>query len=172
MQVRIYKKVQATGEWRVAFLYVCLPWVIGLLIGTVVVFNLSGNNLAIARSLPLARVSLLGVLLSFFMPFMISYFIMRFMRRGFLSIYLSLKAAALSFSFCYCAKCFGTAGWLLAPLLFVSDLICSYYLLLFAFNHLSKTTASKNVFIKYAFLSVLFGMFNYFVLSPFTASLF
>lgn len=173
MQVRLHKKIRLAEEWNIAFFRVCVPWLTGLLLGAVAASYLSDSRLIIVRSLPLAKVSVIGVFLSSFLPFVIVVCVARFFGRRFLPYYLFLKAAALGLTFCYCAKCFGTAGWLLVPQLLFADLICSYCLLLFSFKlFTSKSDISKFVFFHYSGISVMFGMFHYFVLSPFTASLF
>lgn len=171
--LRLYKSRLLIEEWSKPFFQVSVPWLVGLFIGAFVAFHLSDNQLQIVRVIASRKAPLFGVLFSSFIPFLIVAFIARFMGHRCLQTYLFIKSALLTLCFCYCNRCFGTSGWLVTTLLFFTDLISSYYLVLFSFQlFTSKTERSALLFVLYSVISILLGLFNYFILSPFTASLF
>lgn len=173
MELRSCKKSLMTGEWHRPFFQVSIPWIVGLFIGAYIAFRLSDEQQQMIRLIASKNASLLGVLCSSFVSFLIIILAARFMGHRWIQACLFIKSTLFSLCFCYCSRCFGTSGWLVSTLLFFADLICSYCLLLFSFQLFkSKQRVSKLVLIPYSVISILFGMFNFFVLSPFTASLF
>ena len=173
MNVHLYKKGTAKSEWCKPFVYVCFPWLMGLLAGALIALRLSDSGLIVVRLMAATKASVFGVLCTSLIPFLFVAMISRFAGRIGLQAYLFLNSTVLGLTICYCARCFGTAAWLLVPLLFITEIFCSYCLLLLSFRlFTSRLEISKSVFFQYSGLSVMLGMINYFVLSPFTASLF
>lgn len=173
MELRLCKKGLMTGKWLKPFIQVSIPWIAGLFLGAFTAFCLSDNQQDMIRLLVSRNVSFQGALFSSLASFLTIILVARFMGRVCVQICLLIKASLFSLFFCYFGRCFGTAGWLVATLVFFTEIICSCCLLLFSFYLLkTKQRASKTVLIPYFVFFLLLGMFNYFVLSPFTASLF
>lgn len=167
------KKRALIEDWNIAFLRVSIPWIVGLLLGGIIAYHMSDFHLQLVRLFVNSKMSFLGLLVSSLLPFLIAAFIARYVGRGWLQTYLFMKSAFFSLSFCYCSRCFGSSGWLVATLLFCTDLISSYCLLLFSYKLLKSQQGTRQLFfVPHSVISTLFGLFNYFVISPFTASLF
>lgn len=173
MGLHLHKKSLMTERWYKPFFQVSIPWMSGLLIGAVVAFCLSDNQQEMIRLLAGKGISPFGAIFSSIISFLIIVLAAKLTGYRGISVYLFVKATLFSLFFCYCSRCFGTSGWLVASLLFLTELVCSYCLLLFAFHLLTgKQSVSRFVLAAYSVFFVLLGLFHYFVLSPFTASLF
>lgn len=109
--------------------FVILFWLFGLSLGCQIAHKLSQESLRMIYNITNADFSVMGLLISVFIPFVITLFIMRTGKIYFLFV-LSF-ANALLFGFCLTALkcCFLDAGWLLSRLFLFSQSLCTCLLL-------------------------------------------
>lgn len=156
---------------RRSFLFV-IGWIVGLLAGTVFAVITDVSFLPLMRKAAACRVSIIGLMCTALLPFLFAayaVFINRF------ELLLTVCVCKV-FSFAYCAvlaaRAFGSAGWLVQPLLQFTDICTVPVLCWFSLRHIRTDTVSlRTEFSVCLFLTAAAAGLDYFVVSPFLAKL-
>lgn len=160
------------SERRGRCLYLALSWVAGLTMGGLVFVHADASFLSLMRSTRMVPVSISGLVSVILFPFLISAF------SAYCSMNWTLYVAVFgkAFGFCLaafsCASAFGSAGWLICPLLLFSDVGTVFALWLF---WLHCGAAGRGLSVKTWLLCLmaagLFGIVDVCFISPFLAVL-
>lgn len=116
------------------YVFMSASWVLGILLGTLSAVNADDSLLAMMRRAADSQVSIVTLLLSAVLPFLIAAYAV------FINRYAIFYAvcAGKAFAFSYCAavifRAFGSAGWLVQPLLQFSDTVLSILFCWFCFR--------------------------------------
>lgn len=145
-------------------------WLLGLLTGAFVLSQTSIASLMCSVSFP--RISIIGLFAAQVIPFLISYVLLRFLPFNFILLFAFFKA--FSFICCYGAFMihYGDAGWLISGMVLFSDFFLVVLLLFDWFNFAAgeKYWLRSGSFFHILFLTLI-GLFDYIVVSPFSAML-
>ena len=148
--------------------WISLFWILGLIIGFIVSWNMEAIHNALANSLLHSDASVVGFLASLIFPFLLSAVFFKFSVWKGICILAFLKA----FTFSYCSTtivcCFGSAGWLLRCILAFSGSTTGVILLWFWIRSCRQTTRSgyQDLFLC-LFLTLVVGFIDYCMISPF-----
>lgn len=150
----------------VRFYLVILTWMLGLLSGFYFVRVTSLASLV--YSFFNMRISILGLLILLVFPLLLSYIISTINHFRFILPIIFLKA----FSFMYCYGCisfaYGSAGWLVAGMVLLSDGFLVICLIQFWFHLAFNQVYSLRRFLaSYVVPLLLIGCFDYYVVSPY-----
>lgn len=149
-----------------------LAWILSLILGTLCAAFADPSLLAMMRLAASGRMSIVGVAAACFLPFLISAYAVFIDRPGLMAGVCACKA----FGFAYCGgiarRAFGSAGWLVQPLLQFSSVFTLPLLCCFCLRHISggKKNAVRDLLICIGLTAALAGI-DYFVVSPFLAEL-
>lgn len=146
-----------------------LSWVLGSLSSL-----LFAKHYCFSLMCPLTveRVSIVGMIVSLTLPFILSYILLN--RCHFLTIIPVLFLKAFGYMFCYYSITYfyGTAGWLVRLFLMFSDTFSVFILLHFCYRFASGKTDNMLRYFQIAFMVlILFCCLDYYVISPFSMML-
>lgn len=158
------------------FISVCVYVVVSfvsLLLGFAFLLASRGSVTQIFRSLPFTGISFLSLLLSVYVPLLVTYVAVRMNSRVIMWLLCCIKTCLFSYVFFGVREAYSGAGWLIQLLvLFSNQLSMVVYHCLWLRCLVFKRPAIRLTFIVcgVALLFILF--FDLFVISPFTALLF
>lgn len=116
------------------------------------------------------RVSIVSLASVLFLPFLFSAFAVYVSRPGLFRLIAYCKALSLSYVSLGVLEAFGHGGWLALPLLMFSDLCALPLLWLYWLRHLEPGPRG-NGNLRFAIWLLFAGSVDYFIVSPFVASL-
>ena len=149
---------------------VALAWILGLLSGAYILERSSFVSVLCSAHFP--KASIAYCILSLIFPLLLSYILSNYSHFYCLLSVVFLKA--LSFMCCYggLMLIFGNAGWLVSGIIFISDFVLVFMLLVQWFNNAVgiKYNIGKSLILN-VFLPILIGCYDYYVVSPFVAML-
>lgn len=159
--------------WRRAcIVLLALFWCVGLFFGIYTACSFNDAFVPLMRAAVQCRVSIVGLLLILFLPFLFAAFAVYFSQPWLLLVIGFVKA--FSFGFCCFAaqSCFGSAGWLVRLLLLFSDSCMLPVLCWFCVRHISGDLMAirKDLILALA-LAIVVGSIDYYWVSPFLAAL-
>ncbi len=149
-----------------------LVWLLGLSLGTVLAAYADPSCFSLMRSAASCRMSIVGLVASVLLPFLFSAYAVTISRPELVLGICACKA----FSFAYCGQiarmAYGTAGWLVQPLLQFTAICTLPVFCGFCLRHIAggKATARRDLGLCLG-LAVLIAGVDYFVVSPFLAGL-
>lgn len=149
-----------------------LCWLAGLCLGTLLALSAGSSSFSVMRLAASSRVSIVYSLCCVFLPFLLAAYAV-YIHRFALLIFLCF-CKAISFSFCalLAVRAFGTAGWLVQPMLQFTDTCLVPVLCWFCIRSISGSSTSVR---KDLILSLIIGAaavsMDYFLVSPFLAEL-
>lgn len=149
-----------------------LCWTAGLLIGTL--FAARGDNSCFSMMRPAAgcRASIVGLTVAAVLPFLLAAYAAFISRPGFLLAVCGCKAFCLGYIGCLAGNAFGSAGWLIQPLLQFTSLCTAPLLCWFCFRNLSGSAPTVGRDLRICiFPAILAAGIDYTVVSPFLAKL-
>lgn len=156
-------------SFRVCFL--AFLWICCLLVGMYVASN-DPNILSLMRVAPKCNVSIVGLTVVLFLPFLIS--IIGFIYQKLVVIYIlsAIKAFASGYLMYGVVFCYASAGWLMRFLLFFSDSAVTVLFLWLLFRHIDERKATLWVDCAVCiFTAAVIGMTDYLLVAPFLRSL-
>ena len=146
-------------------------WVVGISIGLYISLDNSKLFVDLIEQAATGRALFIGCTMKMLMPLFISVVSILFFIPAF--IYAVCFTKAIGFACCFYAAlvAFNSASWLVTPLLLFSDLFTTVVLLTVWFRFLlCRGTRGKNLAVFIA-ISILICLIDYFIISPFLASL-
>lgn len=146
-------------------------WVCGVFIGCCYAVSTVGVSPQLMHILAVRRVSFVGVLISVFLPLLLTILLSHFSLHVFLPALSLVKAFTLSFTIC-CVFCiFGSSSWLILVLLLFSDSIAVILLFwLWVLTLWRKRITLPVLFAVFAIAGVVCAI-DFLVISPFLISL-
>lgn len=155
------------GKW---FLAIC--WFIGMLFGIGAGRNASDFLIPTMRSAAVATVSIPGLLVASALPFLLSAYAVSISEPWLLLIISAYKAFGFSFCAFAVSLTFGQSGWLVRFLFLFSDHCLIPVLYLYWLRHISgERTFSFWEAVAVTAVAVLIGCIDYYLISPFLATL-
>lgn len=144
----------------------------GYLLGTFLAAETPVSYFTLMRSAANSPVSIVGSLISAFLPFLLAFAAVYFGRPALLYFILFCKAVAFSHCSMCCHFTFGYGGWLVRLLLQFSDILLLPVLCSFVILHLKqpRTLRKSNVFI-YCSAVALVAIIKFCFISPYLAML-
>lgn len=151
----------------------CLSWLLGIFFGSQLCMKLEPPNFLMMRSVFFQPVSIVGLLVSVFLPLIITYFSIVSSKPILIVIVCFLKAAAFGFSGVLISRLFGTASWLLCFLYLFSDscFLLPLFILWFRRCGNVRIIGLTDVYLCAA-VGLLTVAVDYFSISPILAGLF
>lgn len=152
-------------------LTVIIFWIIGFTFGFSFGYITPDTTISLMCSALCERVSIVGRIFSLFLPFFLSFIIIR---KCVLLIMPLVAIKAYGLGFClYCVtSAFGTAGWLMSTLCLSVDLCSTVLFLWFILCNLQESHKSiSNRFTFCVIMSLLLGLLDHQIISPFAAKL-
>jgi len=146
-------------------------WFMGSLFGIILTEQSGNSYYLLMRTAASSRVSIVGLIASVYLPFLLSAFAVYTNKPRFIYFICFVKAALLAQGALAVALAFGSASWLARFLLQFTDLLLAPVLCWFVIRLLSGVVALKRDF---CFCSVIFlmtGSLDYCVVSPFLVML-
>ena len=153
-------------------LFLLLSWILGCALGVLTGMNAGDTYVSLMRGAVRYPVSIVGLVISVYLPFLLSAFAVYLGKPGLLYIVCFLKSWAFTLAAYGTVVAFGYAGWLVQFLLQFSDILLLWLLYWFCLRHISKTEASakRDFGICTAAIAAVCGI-DYCVISPFLVGL-
>ena len=168
---RLQQSVRAF--WRNRRYLLCFCWCLGLLLGTLFAVGADASFLSLMRQAAVSRVSIVNLLTAIVLPFLFSALAVYMGRPRALYVICFCKALCFAFCIVLADRSFGTAGWLIQPLLLFSDLLLAPVLFWFSVRHIGGGSGSLQKDIGFcAAVIAAVAMLDAFWVSPFLAELF
>lgn len=147
-----------------------LFWSLGLCAGSAFAVLNTGPLEALMGSAVSSRVSIVGLLTAFVVPFVVSAVCLRY--HVLILIYLTAFCKAMALGFCSCAvyRTYGSAAWLVRCLLLFPDTVCCTALLWLWLSSGSERESRFHTVLCGIVIAVA-GLVDYLVVSPFLAGL-
>ena len=145
---------------------VIISWIVGFVFGLSFGYITPSTTVSLMCNALCKRVSIVGRILSLFLPFFLSFLFIR--KYVFLIIpVVALKAYSLGFClYCVCSA-FGTAGWLIAAICLFTDISCAALFLWFNLSDLQVSQKVITCRLTCCLIAVLLlGLLDYRVISP------
>lgn len=158
---------------RFCVVFLAFFWLAGISFGLYAANLASVHISSLMLTLVDQRVSIVGMLIIFIFPLLLSAVLIHFSAHRLLFLFAFLKAFCYSFSSCCIFLSFGSAGWLIQSLLMFSDTVLAIVLLWFWFRFFSAKTVElgRDAGIC-CIITACVVCIDYFMVSPFLASLF
>lgn len=170
--LKIIKRLKFNTHIRI-LLIVAFIWLFGIALGCWVAEEAGEQLLSYSSAIVVAKVNLFWMIVRSAGPLILAFLIARYGRREYLYLLLFAKSLLLGFTISLLSEAFGSAGWLLVPLIFTCELLGCFFLLLYVLHLLLKRqVVHKKLLTTCVFLVCVFTFFDYFIFVPFTASLF
>lgn len=153
-------------------LWVALCWITGLVVGTVIAAGTDLSAFSLMRRALFGQVSIVNLFAAAAFPFLLAAYAVFIDRPRLLLLICGIKALCFAFCAYMTAASFGTAGWLVQPLVQFMDLCLVPVLCWFCIRHISGPLNSFRKDIMVCAAAVVAAVsINYFVVSPFLAKL-
>ena len=136
----MYKPVQKDSSFlhrNFIVAFICV-WAAGLIFGAAAAACLGKSNFSLMRTVLNSRVSIVSLLITAALPFLFTAYAVSVPAKGLLLFICFFKAYTFSFTGYLISAAFGTAGWLLQPLLQFTDLCTMPALMWFVISHCDK----------------------------------
>ncbi len=149
-----------------------LVWFLGLTMGTICARYADPTYYAMMRLAASGRMSIVGLAASVLLPFLISAYAVLIDKPGLLLGVCTCKAFSFGYSGTLARGAFGTAGWLIQPLLQFTQICMIPVLCCFCLRHISgrRSSVKRELAICLVLMAICAGI-DYFVVSPFLAKL-
>ena len=145
---------------------------LGYLIGTFLAAGTPVSFFTLMRSAANSPVSIVGSLISAFLPFLLAFAAVHYGRPALLYLILFCKAIIFSHCSMWCSLAFGSGGWLVRLLFQFSDILLLPVLCHFVIRYLRRPrTLSKSDILIYSGTAALVAIINYCFISPYLAML-
>ena len=150
-----------------------LSWIAGLLLGAAAAVGTGSFSSLMMRGVEISAVSIPGLLLITSLPFLLTAIAVLFSQPWLLVSVIFLKGALFGYCACGITLIYGSAAWLARLLLMFSDLALLPLLMLLWLRCFGPDRRGRTGLLASAgFAAVLVGLLDFYVVSPFTASLF
>lgn len=153
---------------------IVLNWLAGFCVGCCIFCVCEPFFLSLMRSLIVQPVSIVGLLASVFLPFLLTYYSIVTNNDFYFLITCFSKALCFGFTGAYISAAFLSAGWLLRFLFLFSD-CCTLpllFLIWFSIPNTSDRSLMKLKFWRCVLLSLVVAITDFWVVSPFLSGLF
>ena len=170
--VRFFPAFNFANTRKCFVVLLACSWFAGFVVGPIVALSADRSFFSLMRMMPEHPVSIVGLLVSVYLPLLLTAFAV-YISCDWLLIPIAF-AKSLSFSLLYCGASvsFGSGGWLLAILLFGSDFLTLGLLLWLWFRIIPGKGPVLNLFISILLVFTAVGFLDYFFISPFILNLF
>lgn len=160
------------SERRGRCLYLALFWIAGLTMGALMFVHANASFISLMHSARMVPVSISGLVSVILFPFLISAFSAYTSLRWTLYMLVFGKAFGFCLTVFSCASAFGSASWLICPLLFFSDVGTVFTLWLFWLHcSVGDRGLSIKTWLLCLMVASLFGIVDICFVSPFLAVL-
>lgn len=141
----MYKTMQkdANNQCLCSIIAVTIVWCAGLLLGIAVAVGSDDSAFSLMRLAARCRVSIVSILITAILPFLFSAYAVSVSKPGFLLLVCFLKAYSFGLCGYLVSAAFGSAGWLVQPLLQFTD-VCTLPFLVWFF--LRGSSRQENTF--------------------------
>jgi len=165
--------VQTVSRFRgICYMKVSLCWVAGLLLGAIFAVDMGSSISSLMRQVSVGRASIVGLFSSAILPFLLAVYAVYIDKRNLLFLICFFKAFLISFSGWIVRDLYGSAGWLLQPMIQFSDHCTAPVLCWFSLRYL---TGSGRSLLKDSIICILSAFtavsIDFCVISPFVANL-
>ncbi len=149
-----------------------LVWILGLSLGTIFASHADPTYYTMMRLAASGQMSIVGLAASILLPFLFSAYAVLIGKPSLLLGVCACKAFSFGYSGTLARGAFGTAGWLIQPLLQFTQICMIPVLCCFCLRHISgkRSTVTRELVFCLVLLAICAG-FDYFVVSPFLAKL-
>lgn len=163
--IRCIRKTFSTKVFLVAAF-----WLFGLVAGVWFINLTSFSSLMYSVYYP--RISIIGLIFSLAIPFIISYILLRFFNFYFILPIIFSKAFSFICSYGAIMIAYGNAGWLVSGMLLFSDFFVVVLLLfVWYYSATGECCNPRRQATLYVLIPTLIGCYDYFVVSPYVAML-
>lgn len=151
----------------------CLAWVTGLLYGCAIALTNNSVFLIWMRSAVSQSVSIVGLLVSVFLPLLLTYISVVIEKPFIILIVCFLKAAAFAFCGTLIHQCYGTASWLVGYLHLFSDSCFLFFLFALWYWHFGSSRMIGSFDLSLCgIIGFVLAALEYLLISPFLLGLF
>lgn len=154
--------------WRkYATTFLAFSWCSGLFCGIVLYFSAGDPSASLMRMAVTGYVSIVDLLMSVLLPFLISALAVYIFKPGLLAVFAFIKACLFAFFSMGTLEAFGSAGWLIRLLLMFSDICMTVVLYLYWMRHVSgQRKFSVTYSGAYGAAALLIGSIDYCFIAP------
>ena len=154
------------------FLYLAFAMMAGVVCGVHLAMQSANSFVPLMRAAAGCRMSIVGLIASRFLPFLFAAFAVYIAKYWLLIPAFFIKGCAITWSGCLAVAAFGSAGWLVQPLLQFSDLLLLPVLFWFCIRRIVQSHAAIWRDLKICGTAfVLVGALDYCIISPFLVML-
>lgn len=146
-------------------------WLLGLLCGTLFAVGADDSLASLMRAAASNRVSIVVLLTTAFLPFLITAYAVSINRYAIGSCLALLKGFAYSFCGCVIVRAFGSAAWLVQPMLQFTDMVTSILLCWFGIRCFTRQCSLRRDLAVCILISAAAVVIDYLLVSPFLAAL-
>ena len=151
----------------------CVVWIAGLLYGCAIAFTNNSVFLSWMRSTVFQSVSIVGLLVSVFLPFLLTYISLVIEKPIIILIVCFFKAAAFTFCGVLIHQCYGTASWLVGYLFLFSNSCFVFFLFALWFRRIGSSRMTGNFDLSLCgIIGFAVALLEYLFISPFLLGLF
>ena len=171
----MYKTLRMDALTRVLHhktLWVVFCWIIGLLTGTVLAAGADPYSFSLMRQTVSCQVSIVDLFIAAAFPFLLAAYAVFIDRPKLLLLICGCKAFSFAFCAYTAAASFGTAGWLVQPIVQFTDICMVPVLCWFCIRHITGSADSlkKDMLVCMVFAAAVASI-DYLVVAPFLAKL-
>lgn len=153
--------------------FLCIAWLAGLFFGIILANGCSDTVILMIRSAGKSGTSMVNMFALLLFPLFVSAFFIWLSKPFLVILLVSVKAFLFGFSAMSVTFAFGDAGWLTRWLLLFSDSCSSVVLFWFWIrNVFGEKRIFKRDFVCCVALIIALGCFDYYIVSPFSVTLF
>lgn len=154
--------------WRkYATTFLACFWCSGLICGMVLYFSAGDITVSLMRMAVSGRASIVDLLMSVLLPFLISALAVYIFKPGLLAVLAFFKALLFAFFSMGTVEAFGSAGWLIRLLLMFSDICMTVILYLYWMRYISGQRKFSAIYCgAYGAAALLIGSIDYCFIAP------
>lgn len=154
------------------FLYLAFAMIAGVVLGVYLAMQSADSFMTLMRTAAGCRMSIAGLIASRFLPFLFAAFAVYISKHWLLIPVFFIKGCAITWCGCLTVAAFGSAGWLVQPLLQFSDFLLLPVLFWFSIRRIVQTRDAIWRDLKICGVAfVLAGALDYCIISPFLVML-
>lgn len=154
------------------FLYLAFAMIAGVVLGVYLAMQSADSFMTLMRTAAGCRMSIVGLIASRFLPFLFAAFAVYISKHWLLISVFFIKGCAITWCGCLTVAAFGSAGWLVQPLLQFSDFLLLPVLFWFSIRRIVQTRDAIWRDLKICGAAfVLAGALDYCIISPFLVML-
>jgi len=150
----------------------CLCWCGGIVVGALLSMMFSPAAISLMRSAPGSTVSIVGLLIAVFFPFLVSYGAYRLKLWFFILPIGFFRAVLFCLIYSLIYLSFGSAGWLVTLIFYLPDLACAFVLFFFQYRLIATEAISRRLLCSTFIFCAVIILFNICLIVPFCETVF